>query len=127
MFFKQVYFCKKNTYNKRGDNMNIDYSLIGKRIASRREHLELTQAELAEKVNLTTKYISSIENAYSIPSIQTIMKICMALEVYTNYVLLGAVDKKHITKTDEINRLLGACTAQQLDKVKEYVEFLTSR
>lgn len=64
---------------------------------------------------------------YSIPSIQTIMKICLVLEVDANYLLFGTADKKRITKTDEINRILGACTEQQLDKIKEYAELLTGR
>lgn len=44
-----------------------------------------------------------------------------------NYLLFGTADKKRITKTDEINRILGACTEQQLDKIKEYAELLTGR
>ena len=53
--------------------MVLDYTLIGKRVAARRTQLKLTQAELAEKTELTPKYISNIETSHSIPSIESIM------------------------------------------------------
>ena len=107
--------------------MVINYTLIGKRVAIRRRQLKLTQAELAEKTELTPKYISNIETSSSIPSIKSVMQLCVALGVNPDYLLFGIDDKKASSQTDEINRLLRACTAQQLDKVKEYIEFLTNR
>ena len=107
--------------------MVLNYSLIGKRVASRRRQLKLTQAELAEKTDLTPKYISNIETSHSIPSIESVMQLCAALDVKADYLLFGISEKKEATKLDEINRLLSACTTQQLDKVIEYIEFLTNR
>ena len=107
--------------------MVINYSLIGKRIAERRRQLKLTQADLAEKTELTPKYISNIETSHSIPSIQSIMQLCVALDMNPDFLLFGITDEKSATKLDEINHLLHACTAQQLNKVKEYIEFLTNK
>lgn len=118
---------QKKLYTYSGDYMVIKYSLIGKRVASRRRQLKLTQAELAEKTDLTSKYISNIETAHSIPSIESVMQLCAALDVNPDYLLYGISDKKNATKLDEINRLLSACTMHQLDKVIEYIEFLTNR
>jgi len=55
--------------------MEIDYSEIGKRIAKRRKELELRQSEVEEKADIGYKYLSSIENAVSIPSIEVVMKL----------------------------------------------------
>jgi len=107
--------------------MNIDYSLIGKRVASRRKQLKLTQAELSEKTELTSKFISNIETSHSIPSIESVMQLCKALDVTPNYLLTGISDKKIVSKSNEIQRLLDACNDQQLDKILEYLEFITSR
>ena len=107
--------------------MEINYSLIGQRVALRRQQLKLTQANLAEKTKLTPKYISNIETSHSIPSIQSVMKLCVALEVNPDYLLFGISNKKETEKLDEINRLLSACTPEQLDKVIEYIDFLTNR
>lgn len=121
---KLVYFFEKSLY---GDNMDLNYSLIGKRVASRRNQLKLTQAELAEKTGLTPKYISNIETSHSIPSIESVMNLCVALDIPPNYLLFGISDGKEISKLEEINRLLSACKTQQLDKILEYIVFITSR
>jgi len=105
--------------------MVINYSLIGKRVAFRRRQLDLTQAALAEKAKLTPKYISNIETSHSIPSIESILHLCKALDVEPNYLLSGISGKKQLSKIEEINRLFNACNIEQLDKVIEYTEFIT--
>lgn len=107
--------------------MVINYTLIGKRVAARREQLKLTQAQLAEKTELTPKYISNIETSHSIPSIKSVMQLCVALDVTPDYLLFGIANEKVATQLDEINRLLSACSTQQLGKIREYIEFLMNK
>lgn len=71
--------------------MFIDYKEMGKRIAKRRKFLGLTQANIIEKANLNENYLSHIETARTIPSIDVLMKICVALDTTPNYLLLGTV------------------------------------
>ena len=59
--------------------LDIDYTALGKRIASLRRKRRLTQEQLAEKTELSTNYISHIENSRSIPSLETLM-ICTPSE-----------------------------------------------
>lgn len=132
--YKRIYtafigfiFAKKMYILIKGDFMAINYSLIGKRIAARRRQLKMTQADLAEKTELTSKYISNIETSHSIPSIQSIMQLCVALDINPDFLLFGITDEKSAKKIDKINHLLHACTAHQLDKVMEYIEFLTNK
>ena len=66
-----------------------DYKTIGRRLAERRRSLGLRQADLAERADLSDKYISNIERAYSIPSIEVILRLCEALETTPNHILLG--------------------------------------
>jgi transcriptional regulator with XRE-family HTH domain len=88
--------------------MEIDYVLIGKRIAKRRDVLDITQAELAEKANLSATYTGNVERGAKC-SIETLMKICSALDVTPDYLLLG-VDKMYRTDTlDEIRDLIYRC------------------
>ena len=107
--------------------MNIDYSIIAKRMASRRAELRITQSELADKTGLTPKYISNIETSHSIPSIETVMKICSALDVTPDYLLLGIATEKELAKLEELNRMLKSCNDIQLSKIHEYIEFVMSR
>ena len=49
----------------------------------------MTQEQLAEKAELSNIYISHIENSRSIPSLETLMKLCSALDITPDEVLLG--------------------------------------
>ena len=60
--------------------MNIDYKLIGKRIAHRRKSLGLKQSEVEERAEIGYKYLSSIERGLSIPSIEVVMRLAAALD-----------------------------------------------
>lgn len=70
--------------------MNIDYYKIGTRIAQRRKELHMTQNQLAEKIDMSKNYISSIENGSSY-SLETFLMICDALDVTPDYILFGAI------------------------------------
>ena len=69
--------------------LQIDYAALGKRIASLRRKKGFTQEQLAEMAELSIVYISHIENSHSIPSLETVMKLCAALEITPNELLLG--------------------------------------
>ena len=61
--------------------MAVDYNRIGKRIAELRKSRGMTQASLAEKAEITNNFLSHIERSYSIPSLETLVRICDALGV----------------------------------------------
>ena len=71
--------------------MKIDYTEIGKRVKRRREKLNLTQAVLAERCDITEQYVSNIERAISIPSTETIMMLANAMDTTPNEFLVGSV------------------------------------
>lgn len=64
---------------------------IGKRILDRRKQMRLTQDELAEKADLTSQTISSAELGKKALRPENVIKICAALEISTDYLLLGNV------------------------------------
>ena len=89
--------------NKGSDSfMVIDYALLGKRLASIRKKRGWTQERLAEKTNLANNYISNIENNRSIPSLETLVKLCEALEVTPNDLLLGSSQASDTYLADEL-------------------------
>jgi transcriptional regulator with XRE-family HTH domain len=55
--------------------------LIGSQIARFRKEREFTQAELAEKVDVTVETVSRLERGVSIPSIKTLEAVSKALSV----------------------------------------------
>ena len=62
------------------NKMELDYAEIGRRIARRRKALGLKQVQVCERAGINDKYLSSIERAASIPSLEVLMKLAIALE-----------------------------------------------
>ncbi len=90
--------------------MAIDYSLIGKRVATARKERGLTQDKLAEKADISNNYLSHIETSRSIPSLETLMNICDALDVTPDYLLLGTSDRQKDYLISDIEDKLNQCT-----------------
>lgn len=77
--------------------MDMTLSQIGKRILDRRKQLRITQEELAEKAGVTPQTVSSAELGKKALRPENIIKICSALEISTDYLLLGTVVNKDIS------------------------------
>lgn len=71
--------------------MEIDYCEIGKRIARRRKELGLKQAEVCERAGINDKYLSCIERASSIPSLEVVMRLALALDTTPDAFLTGSI------------------------------------
>lgn len=87
---------------------NIDFKLIGKRIAYKRKELGLTQWQVEEMADITQKYLSNIERATSGLSLDVLMRLCDALEVTPDYLLLGttnSVDDVSAAIESRVNRM----------------------
>jgi len=103
--------------------MEINYPAIGKRIAKRRNVLDLTQEQTAEKASMSPTYLSNVERASSIPSIETIMKLCRALEVTPDYFLLG-VDKEY--RNDDLSEIkdeIYRCEPKKIGAIKSLIQW----
>ena len=71
--------------------MELDYSEIGRRIARRRKELGLRQVQVCENAGINDKYLSCIERATSIPSLEVIMKLALALDTTPDEFLTGSI------------------------------------
>ena len=106
--------------------MDIDYNLIGKRIATIRKSKGLTQAQLAESADITNNFLSHIERSHSIPSLETLIKICDALDVTPNQILLGTKTDTPDYLADEISERLASCTPKQRRFILKTLDLLLS-
>lgn len=104
--------------------MTIDYSAIGKRIALIRKQNGITQEQLAEKAELSNIYISHIENSRSIPSLETLMKICSALDTTPDELLLGTKQDMENYLQSDIQKKLILCTPKERRMVSRFVDLL---
>ena len=61
--------------------------MVGSRIRDIRQQRGLTQAELAQQVNMSLKHISAIECGIRLPSLDTLVTIANELQIDTNTLL----------------------------------------
>ncbi len=108
--------------------MNIDYKILGNRIKSTREAKNLTQEKLAELTGLSNNYISNIERNRSIPSLETLVKLCNALDATPDSLLFDSVftysSREYIK--DDIARLLSKCNNKNIKLVSKFIELLVN-
>ncbi len=107
--------------------MYVDYKELGKRIAKRRRDLGLKQSEVNEAAGLSDKYLSNIERAVSVPSIDVLMKLCAVLRTTPDKLLLGTenisevgnVGRVAALKVDNMSRGQQMLALSLLDWIKE--------
>ena len=104
--------------------MAVDYNRIGKRIAELRKSRGMTQASLAEKAEITNNFLSHIERSYSIPSLETLMKLCAALEITPNELLLGTSQNMTDYLQTEVQQKLMLCTPSERRLVDRFIDLL---
>lgn len=104
--------------------MVIDYKELGERIAKRRKVLNLTQDGVAEATGLSNNHISNIENNHSIPSIETLSKICEALDITPDYFLLGIVRHTNDSLLSQINQKIKLCDEKKLELVDHFITWV---
>lgn len=75
----------------------IDAKTVGRRIYSFRRKARLTQEKLAEEVGVSPEFIGNIERGVSTPSILTLFRITLALDITFN----DLIDKSVAIWTDE--------------------------
>lgn len=69
--------------------MRHDLKECGKRIQQLRKERELTQEQLAEKLNVSQNTIAKIESGLRRPSIDFLLEILAFFNVSTNYLVFG--------------------------------------
>ena len=106
--------------------MTVDFALIGRRIEALRKERGWTQGKLAEKAELSNNYLSNIEHNHSIPSIETLMRLCVALDVTPNDILAGSSSEGMDYMTTDIIDLLNQCTPQEKRYISGIIRVLLS-
>lgn len=106
--------------------MNLDYSEIGRRIAKRRKELGLKQAQVCERAEINDKYLSCIERATSIPSLEVLMRLSIALEATPDLFLIGTF--RHETQQwQDVAELLRNMDEKQLAQAKSFLTWLSQQ
>ena len=89
--------------------MDLNYKEIGKRIKAARRLREMSQYELAEKIDATAAHISYLENGERNMSLETFLEIVNALNVSADELLTDNLSNKIRSTSQEMLTLLSDC------------------
>ena len=70
---------------------------IGQRITARRKQLRMTQEELSELAGVTSQTISNAELGKKGLRPENIIRICSAMEISPDYLLLGRISEADVS------------------------------
>ncbi len=114
---------------------------IGKKIKLARARTNYTQEKLAEKLSLSTRYISQLERGVAFGSATTIVNLCKALNISSDFLfddLIGAdnacfndfVNDKFLEsymKLNDYNKMIIEVLTNQLVKLQENEDNLKTK
>lgn len=104
--------------------MALDYSIIGRRIAACRRALGLKQVQVCERCDINSNYLSNIERAKSIPSLEVFVRICQALEVTPDELLAGTCRGEDGEQWKNVAEKLRGLDKKQLEMADHFITWV---
>ena len=104
----------------------MDQIKIGKFIAECRKKNNLTQMQLAEKLNITDRAISKWENGKGMPDSSIMIDLCNELKISVNELLSGErIEMKEYNKKAEENLFELNKSNEKKNKIINYIVIIT--
>lgn len=102
----------------------MDAKKIGRQIQLIRKARGNTQAELAQMVDLTPKYLSNLECGDKMPKLDTFISIANALECDANSLLVDVLNVSTIMVSSSISEKLSALPVEEQRKILRLLEVM---
>ncbi len=93
--------------------MALDYSVIGQRIKQARLAKNMTQEDLAEKIDISVAFLSRVERGNSHINLKRLNQLCGLLDVTEGYLLNGASSSDINYLNKEFSELLSHCSPKK--------------
>lgn len=100
---------------------------LGNNICTARKQNNLTQEELAYRINKSDKYVSMIERAKSGISITALVKICDALNLTPNNLFNGIIKYDSVDLDTRIIDNLAVLTPTDKEFLLEVIDYITQK
>lgn len=84
----------------------MDYKKLGKRIREERLRLNLTQAQLAEAIDISDTYMGAIERGERSLTLDTLVRLVNRLEVTVDYLLCDSVADSDANIIDQFRQII---------------------
>ena len=104
--------------------MILDYLKIGPRLKKARIDKKMTQAQLAEEADLSNNYISNIERGTSIPSLETFVMLCNALDVTADMMLTDSIYRSSEYLKESIAEKISRCSKKNMRIIERFIDLL---
>ena len=102
----------------------VDMNKVGKRIQETRQRKGITQSELAQKLDMTPKYISNIECGGKNPTLETFVAIANALQIDANSLLVDVLDTSDEIKCSTLWEKLLAFPPEKRQKLLRIMDLI---
>ena len=93
--------------------MLLNYIMIGRRIKESRMQKQMSQAVLAEQINMSVSYISRIETAKKQASLESLVRISNVLGVTADQLLNGNQTNDRAEYKLDLVQLIEDCTSYE--------------
>lgn len=85
---------------------HMDYKKLGRRIREERQNLGLTQAELAEDIDISDTYMGAIERGERSLTLDTLVRLVNRLGVTVDYMLTDSVEDNNANITEQFKQII---------------------
>lgn len=100
--------------------MNTENIAVGARVRSMREFQKLSREKLAEKANISTQFLSDIENGKKGMTVVTLKKICDALSTTSDSIVYGTV----FDDNPEISAMLRTVPKDKQNDIEQIIQLI---
>ncbi len=84
----------------------MDYKRLGKRIREERQRLHLTQAQLAEDIDISDTYMGAIERGERSLTLDTLVRLVNRLGVTVDYLLADSVSDNDSNIMEQFKQII---------------------
>jgi len=104
--------------------MALNYELIGLRLKELRQKKDITQEDLAEKMDLSVAYISRVERGTTAINLKRLTQMCALLEVSEGEILQGAESESSSYLNSAFSDLLKSCPPEKIDLIYKIAKII---
>ena len=104
--------------------MAIDYSVIGSRIKQARLAKNMTQEDLADKIDISVAFLSRVERGNAHLNLRRLTQIAEVLKVSPGYLLTGSNTTSKDYLKEDFKNILDKCSPEQQKLIYEISELV---
>ena len=105
----------------------MDAKAVGQRIKAAREKKNMTQEDLAARIDISPTHVRVIERGTKIPRVDTFVSIANVLGVSADELLVDVVDRASVGVASELSAAIEALPHEEKMRVLKVVSALIDR